>query len=237
VAASCAPGTQADEKKGPRTSNKYKDRYGRLHELENDVSYFLDPEDGMPKKVITQRSTNLNTVVGAIQTYDRTEREVATGVGIFLVTEDSWVVLAARAIRDVWSRDKDPPLPEDEQQLLQGTEAPPVGHFNAKWDRSRMKNKSALALQLIYWIYAGVPLELISPQSANDEEEGSSVVAVPGPSQQNIKTWGDLWQYDRKKFGWLILRYFFGTIALTAMVSSPYSIFTRTYTKYMEDAD
>jgi hypothetical protein len=215
----------ADKKKGPRTSNKYKDRYGRLHDLEDDVSYFLDPEDGMPKKVITQRSTNLNTVVGAPQTYDRTAREVAKATGIFLLTEDSWVVLAARAIRDKWSRDKDPPLPEDEQQLLQGTEAPSVRHSNAKWDRTRMKNKSSLALQLIYWIYAGVPPELIAPQSANDVEERSSVVAVPGPSQQNIKTWGDLWQYDRKKFGWLILRYFFGTVALTAMVSSPYSIF------------
>ena len=67
---------------------------------------------------------------------------------------------------------------------------------------------------------------LIAPQSANDEEELSSVVVAPGPSQQNIKTWGDLWRYDRKKFGWLILRYFFGTVVLTAMVSNPCSIFT-----------
>ena len=217
---------QADKKKGPRTSNKYKDRYGRLHNLEDDVSYFLDPEDGIPKKVITQRSTNLDTVVSAAQSHDRTTREVVRDTGIFLVTEDSWVVLAAHAIRDKWSRDKDPPLPEDPQQLLQGTEVPSVGHSNAKWDRTRMKNKSSLAMQLIYWIYAGVPPELIASQSANDEEERSSVVAAPGPSQQNIKTWGDLWRYDRKKFGWLILRYFFGTVVLTAMVSNPCSIFT-----------
>jgi hypothetical protein len=194
--------------------------------LEDDVSYFLDPEDGIPKKVITQRSTDLNTVVGAAQSHERTAREVAQDTGIFLVTEDSWVVLAAHAIRDKWSRDKDPPLPEDPQQLLQGTEAPSVDYSNVKWDRTRMKNKSSLAMQLIYWIYAGVPPELIASQSANDEEERSSVVAAPGPSQQNIKTWGDLWRYDRKTFGWLILRYFFGTIVLTAMVSRPYSIFT-----------
>jgi hypothetical protein len=215
---------QADKKKGPRTSNKYKDRYGRLHDLEDNVSYFIDPEDGMPKKVITQRSTKLDTVVGNAESHDRTTREVVRDMGIFLVTEDSWVVLAARAIRDKWSRDRDPPLPEDPQQLLQGTGAPPVGHSNVNWDRTRMKNKSTLAMQLIYWIYAGVPPELIAPQSANDEEERSSV-AASAPSQQNIKTWEDLWRYDKKTLGWLILRYFFGTIVLTAMVSGSYSIF------------
>jgi hypothetical protein len=215
---------QADKKKGPRISNKYKDRYGRLHDLEENVSYFIDPEDGMPKKVITQRSTKLDTVVGATQSHDQTTTEVVRDTGIFLVTEDSWVVLAARAIRDKWSRDKDPPLPEDLQQVLQGTGVPSIGHSNVNWDRTGMKNKSSLAMQLIYWIYAGVPPELIAPQSANDGEERSSVPAS-APSQQNIKTWGDLWRCDRKTFGWLILRYFFGTIVLTAMVSSSYSIF------------
>ena len=215
---------QADKKKGLRTSNKYKDRYGRLHDLEDDVSYFLDPEDGIPKKVITQRSTNLNTVVGTAQSHERTTREVARDTGIFLVTEDSWIVLAAHAIRDKWSRDKDPPLPEDPQQLFHRTGAPSVGHANVNWDRTRMKNKSSLAMQLVYWIYADVPPELIAPQSANDEEE-CSAVAASAPSQQNIKTWGDLWRYDGKTFRWLILRYFFGTIILTAMVSSSYSIF------------
>ena len=79
-------------------------------------------------------------------------------------------------------------------------------------------------MQLVYWIYADVPPELIAPQSANDEEECNSV-AASAPSQQNIKSWEDLWRYDRKTFGWLILRYLFGTIVLTAMVSSSYSIF------------
>lgn len=77
-------------------------------------------------------------------------------------------------------------------------------------------------MQLIYWIYAGVPPELIAPQSADDDdEEERNSVTDPVHSQQNIKTWRDLWPYDRKTFGWLILRYFFGTVVLTAMVSSP----------------
>jgi hypothetical protein len=183
----------------------------------------------MPKKVITQRSTKLNTVVGAAQSHDHTTREVVRDAGIFLVNEDSWVVLVARAIRDKWSRDRDPPLPEDPQELVHNTGAPSVDRFNVKWDRTRMKNKSALAMQLIYWIYAGVPSELIAPQSANDDEhndEGHRHVAVAvaaAPSAYNIKTWEDLWRYDRKTFGWLILRYFFGTVVLTAMVRSPSS--------------
>jgi len=220
---------QADKKKGPRVSNKYKDRYGRPHDLEDDVSYFIDPEDGMPKKVITQRSTKLDTVVGASQSHDHTTREVVRDTGRFLVSEDSWVVLVAHAIRDKWSRDIDPPLPEDPQELLHSTGDPSVDQFNAKWDRTRMKNKSALAMQLIYWIYAGVPPELIAPQSANDEENSverhSGVAVAAAPSKHNIKTWGDLWRYDRKTFGWLVLRYFFGTVVLTAMVRSPSSNF------------
>jgi hypothetical protein len=212
---------QAYKGKGPRVSSRYKDRYGRLHDLENGVSYFIDPEDGMPKKVITQRSTKLDTVVGAAQSHYRTTGEVVKDTGTFLVTEDSWAVLAASAIRDRWSRDKDPPLPKDPQRLVQTTRAASFGHFNATWDRTRMKNKSSLAMQLIYWIYAGVPPELIAPQAANDEEDGSHITAVTS-SNQEIKTWVDLWRYDRNTCWWLVLRYFFGTIALTAMVRSPY---------------
>jgi hypothetical protein len=66
---------QADNGKGQRVSNRYKVRYGRLHDLENGVSYFIDPEDGIPKKVITQRSTKLDTVVGAAQSHYGTTRE------------------------------------------------------------------------------------------------------------------------------------------------------------------
>jgi hypothetical protein len=219
VAASCLA-VQANKHKGLRARNQYKDKYGRLHSLEDDVSYFIDPEDGAPKKVITQRSTRLDTVVGAAQSHEYATREVARDTGKSLFGEDSWIVLAARAIRDRWSRDKDPPIPEDLQQLSGGPGARPVVHPNTKWDRTTMKNKSSLAMQLIYWIYAGLPPELIAPQAANDEESRSQHAPGGHASGQNIYTWADLWHNDKNKFGWFVLRYFIGTIGLTAMVSN-----------------
>jgi hypothetical protein len=187
--------------------------------LEDDVSYFIDPEDGVPKKVITQRSTKYRTIVGGARFDDLTERETIRDTAKFLVAED--FALVVRAIRDRWSSDKDPPLPEDPQQLVSRTEVSSTDSFNITWDRTRMKNKSALAMQLVYWIYGGIPPELIAPQAANDEEEGSVSTAATTSSKLEIKTWGELWRYHKKKLGWLTLRYLIGTIVLTVMVRSP----------------
>ena len=200
-------GLEADEKKLVRNSNKYKDKYGRFHPLEDDVSYFINPEDGVPNKVITQRSTKPDTVVVTAQL------PATSAVG----GEDSWRALAANAIADRWSRDKDPPLAEDPQQR---TTATGLGVVNIKWDRSRMKNKSALAMQLIYWIYAGIPQALIAPQAANDEEYSSLHTRTDPSSGENIKTWAELWHYHRSKCWRFAWRYFVGTIGLTAMVSN-----------------
>ena len=84
-----------------------------------------------------------------------------------------------------------------------------------------MKNKSALAMQLVYWIYADIPPSLIAPQATNDEERRNSHAPAGPSSGQNIDTWAKLWQYQRSKCWQFALRYFVGTIGLTAMVSKP----------------
>ncbi|KAE9363120.1 hypothetical protein N431DRAFT_449926 [Stipitochalara longipes BDJ] len=186
-----------DKKKVARNSNKYKDKYSRLYDLKDNVSYFIDPEDGAPKEVITQQSIKSATVVITAQPY-------------------------AQAIGNRWSRDGDPSLREDRQQQTLTTS---VGGFNVMWDRcSKMKNKSALAMQLIYWIYADIPPALISSQAANDEESRSPHAPAGRPSGQDSKTWAELRHNDRRKcwrFSW---RYLIGTIGLTAMLIWPSSI-------------
>ena len=136
----------------------------------------------------------------------------------FLFTEKSSVGLAMRAVCDRWNNDAGPELPEDPQQLLSRSTFS-VDHSNTMWDRTRIKNKSSLAIQLIYWIFASVPSGLISPPAVYDEEqENPNIATATANSEPKIETWGDWRRYHAKSFGLFVLRYFFGTVALTVMV-------------------
>lgn len=208
-------------RKGQKISYQYKDKYGRKHSLKDNVSYFLDPDDGVPKQVITQRSTIPRTLVGALNLGDEPTREVMRKAGGFMF-RDSWIALAAEAISEKASSDKDPKQPEDMQQLVHEAETSSTANFNVIWDRTDMKNQSSLAMQLVYWIYAGVPPDLIAPQAPDDEEDSSHVVVTANTLSENkITTWKALWDNQRKVCWWLAFRYFLGTVVLTAMVRSP----------------